>query len=116
MTANDTVNLVYNTATVSAPTHGTVTLTSSGSYTYTPAANFHGTDSFTYRLSDGQLQSQAATVQLTITPVNDAPVATDGTLATLAPDSLQNPLAGLLGWPGAPLPVLPTSVVFQVSL
>lgn len=34
---------------------------------------------------------------------------TDGTLATLAPDSLQNPLAGLLGWPGAPLPVLPTT-------
>ena len=37
----------------SAPSHGTLTLNADGSFTYTPAANFNGTDSFTYRASDG---------------------------------------------------------------
>ncbi|SVD56164.1 uncharacterized protein METZ01_LOCUS409018, partial [marine metagenome] len=38
--------------------------------TYTPNANYHGTDSFTYTVSDGSVTSQAATVTLTIAPVN----------------------------------------------
>ncbi len=42
--------------------------------TYTPGANFHGTDSFTYTVSDGTL-TDTATVAITVTPVNDAPVA-----------------------------------------
>ena len=42
--------------------------------TYTPQANYHGTDSFTYRVSDpGGLRSNVATVALTVIPVNDAP-------------------------------------------
>ncbi len=42
--------------------------------TYTPNANYHGSDSFTYRVRDtGNLNSNVATVALTITPVNDAP-------------------------------------------
>src|SRR2546426_7965876 len=41
-----------------------------------PAPNFNGTDSFTYKASDGQAQSGVATVTITVTPVNDAPVAT----------------------------------------
>ncbi|SDE67791.1 tandem-95 repeat protein, partial [Ruegeria marina] len=42
---------------------------------YTPDADFNGTDSFTYTLSDGQGGSTTATVTVTVTPVNDAPVA-----------------------------------------
>jgi hypothetical protein len=43
--------------------------------TYTPAANYHGPDSFTFKVSDGLAESAAALVSLTILPVNDAPVA-----------------------------------------
>ena len=35
------------------PTHGTVTVNSNGSFTYNPIASYAGTDSFTYKLSDG---------------------------------------------------------------
>ncbi|RVB37832.1 cadherin-like domain-containing protein, partial [Mesorhizobium sp. M7A.F.Ca.CA.001.06.1.1] len=62
---------------VTEPTNGTLTLNPDGSFTYAPKANFFGTDSFTYRASDGTAESNIATVALTITPVNDAPVAAD---------------------------------------
>ncbi|GIX07014.1 MAG: hypothetical protein KatS3mg115_1417 [Candidatus Poribacteria bacterium] len=45
--------------------------------TYTPVADFFGTDSFTYRASDGQLDSNEATVSVTVNPINDAPLAFD---------------------------------------
>lgn len=60
---------------VSLPQHGTVTLGSDGSFSYTPAANYHGADSFTYRARDGVTNSSPATVTLTVGSVNDAPVA-----------------------------------------
>src|SRR5690606_17015902 len=44
---------------------------------YTPNADFHGTDSFTWSASDGALSSNTATVTITVTAVNDAPVAHD---------------------------------------
>jgi autotransporter-associated beta strand protein/VCBS repeat-containing protein len=63
------------------PGNGTVTLNSDGSFTYRPDPNFNGLDSFTYRASDGTATSEPATVTLTVTPVNDAPVALDNTYA-----------------------------------
>ncbi|RUY54594.1 tandem-95 repeat protein, partial [Mesorhizobium sp. M7A.F.Ca.CA.001.13.2.1] len=62
---------------VAEPANGTVTLNPGGSFTYAPKPNFFGADSFTYRVSDGFTQSNVATVTLTVTPVNDAPVAAD---------------------------------------
>ncbi|MHB9132351.1 MAG: tandem-95 repeat protein [Armatimonadota bacterium] len=56
------------------PTHGTLSLTSTGAFEYIPATNFHGTDSFTYHVNDGTDDSELATVTITINPVNDAPV------------------------------------------
>ena len=58
---------------VAMPQHGTVVLRADGSFTYTPAADFNGTDSFTYRVSDGRLTDDA-TVTLTVASVNDAPI------------------------------------------
>ncbi|MBN1590094.1 MAG: cadherin-like domain-containing protein, partial [Pirellulales bacterium] len=63
----------------SAPAHGTVALDSTGWFTYTPDANYHGTDSFTYRAFDGELYSDPATVNLDIVSVNDVPVAVEDT-------------------------------------
>ena len=58
---------------VSAPAHGVLGGTAPN-LTYTPTANFNGSDSFSFRVSDGQLQSTVATVAITIAAVNDVPV------------------------------------------
>jgi hypothetical protein len=60
---------------VSGVSHGTLVLDPGGSFTYTGAPNFNGVDSFTYRASDGSLDSGVATVTLNVAAVNDAPVA-----------------------------------------
>jgi VCBS repeat-containing protein len=90
--ANDTDvdNNTLSAAVVTQPTNGTLVLNANGSFTYTPNANFNGTDSFTYRASDGTLQSAPITVTLNVRASNDAPqitlptaaqsVAEDGTL------------------------------------
>jgi VCBS repeat-containing protein len=68
---------------LSAPLHGSAVLNADGTVTYTPDANYFGTDSFTYRSNDGQTDSaNVATVSITITPVNDAPIAVDDTATT----------------------------------
>lgn len=82
---------------VTGPSHGMLALGPDGSFTYTPNGDFHGTDSFTYRASDGDLSS-VATVTITVDPVNDAPVADtdnytldeDTTLVVDAPGVLAN--------------------------
>ncbi|MCA1799652.1 MAG: tandem-95 repeat protein, partial [Xanthomonadaceae bacterium] len=50
--------------------------------TYTPAADFNGTDSFTFFANDGTVDSASATISLTVNPVNDPPVADAGTAST----------------------------------
>ncbi|MEM9657353.1 MAG: cadherin-like domain-containing protein, partial [Planctomycetota bacterium] len=57
----------------SGPLSGNVALNSDGSFLYTPGANFSGVDFFTYRASDGFLQTDAVVVTVNITAVNDAP-------------------------------------------
>ena len=58
---------------VNGPQHGTLMLNPDGSFTYVPHAGFHGVDSFSYRASD-DLDSDVATVTLTVNNVNTAPV------------------------------------------
>lgn len=60
------------------PAHGTLALNANGSFSYTPAANFFGSDGFTYAASDGSQNSPAATVSITVNPVNDPPSFTKG--------------------------------------
>lgn len=68
------------TITAGEPAHGTVT-TTSDSFVYTPAANFHGTDMFTVTASDGTL-SDSAVVTVTVLPINDAPSGVADSFAT----------------------------------
>jgi hypothetical protein len=51
---------------VNGPTHGTLVLDAAGAFTYTPEAHFIGTDAFTYKANDGALDSQPATVVITV--------------------------------------------------
>lgn len=79
--ANDTDQDAGSTRTVvlpllSQPTHGTITQNANGSFVYTPALNYNGPDSYTYQAVDNRgAVSNVATVNITVTPVNDAPVA-----------------------------------------
>lgn len=66
---------------IANPAHGSLSGTGA-SRTYTPAANYIGTDSFTFKVNDGTIDSNVATVSVTVTAVNDAPVATAQTVAT----------------------------------
>ncbi|MGQ0502555.1 MAG: retention module-containing protein [Panacagrimonas sp.] len=55
--------------------HGTVTIDpATGNPVYTPNADFNGTDTFTYAISDGQGGTDTATVTVTVDPVNDNPI------------------------------------------
>ena len=56
--------------------------TDTASVTYTPNPNFSGSDSFTYMVNDGTLDSNVATVSITVNPVNDPPVAVDDAYTT----------------------------------
>jgi VCBS repeat-containing protein len=79
---SDTEGSSLTAAKVANPAHGSVTVNANGSFTYTPAANYNGPDSFTYRVSDGSVNSATVTVSITVTPVNDAPVATSQSKST----------------------------------
>ncbi|HKY48264.1 MAG TPA: tandem-95 repeat protein, partial [Acidimicrobiia bacterium] len=65
-------------ALVSGTTSGTLSLNTDGSFSYTPNPNFNGTDSFVYRSSDGKGGTDQATATITVTPVNDPPIANAG--------------------------------------
>ncbi len=83
------------TATLGAsPANGTVTLNADGSFIYAPAANFNGTDSFTYSASDGTAFSNVATVTMTVTGVNDAPAAANDTASTTEEASISGAVLG----------------------
>ena len=70
-------------ASVSDPPHGTATIVSAGAnVNYTPDADFHGADSFTYTISDGHGGTDTATVSVNVNAVNDAPVCQDVEITT----------------------------------
>ncbi|MDO8629540.1 MAG: tandem-95 repeat protein, partial [Phycisphaerales bacterium] len=82
---------------VTGPSHAaSFTLNADGSFSYTPAANFNGTDTFTYKVNDGTADSYVATVSVTINAVNDAPVATNDFYNTDEDTALDVPAPGVL--------------------
>ena len=84
-------------ALVTGPSHGSLTLNANGSFSYTPAANFAGSDSFSYRASDGTLTSNVATAAISVTAVNDAPVAAGDAFSTAEDTVLTVATPGVLG-------------------
>ena len=79
--------------TVTQAAHGTVTLLGDVA-TYTPAANYNGPDSFTYRAIDDTHISNVATVSLSVTPINDAPSFLKGGNQTVTEDAGAQTVSG----------------------
>ncbi len=93
LTGSDTEGSALTFSIVSGPSHGTLgsigTVTCSGipsscsaDVIYTPAADYNGSDSFTYKVNDGTDDSNTATVSITVNAVNDAPVCQDVSITT----------------------------------
>lgn len=105
MQGSDVDSSSLNYIITTAPAYGTVTLTNAnlGLFTYTPNADYSGTDSFAFKINDGSLDSNIATVAITVNDVNDLPVAenmvlnvtedTPKNFTLLASDKENNPLS-----------------------
>ncbi|MDP7592683.1 MAG: cadherin-like domain-containing protein [Litorilituus sp.] len=78
VSATDNESVSYTV--INASSNGVFALNADGSFTYTPSADFNGTDSATVQASDGDKTSQA-TINFTISGVNDAPVLTTTTFS-----------------------------------
>ena len=101
-----TVNVLSNdrdvdgnplTVTTATAPNGTVVINANGTLTYTPNANYNGTDTISYTVSDGQGGTSTATVSVTIAAVNDAPVVSKPSAATLSEEGLSGALADTQG-------------------
>jgi hypothetical protein len=83
---------------VEGPANGSVELNDDGSFTYTPSAEFFGTDTFTYQANDGAQSSNVATVTIIVNPIDDPPIAIDdfyevADMTTLTVDAANGVLA-----------------------
>lgn len=93
LTGSDAEGAALTYTVLSQPGHGSL----SGAVpnlTYAPGANFNGSDSFTFKVNDGQADSATATISITVTPVNDAPTAQSQTVSTPEDVSLSVTLSG----------------------
>ncbi|HAP75680.1 MAG TPA: hypothetical protein DCR14_06310, partial [Acidimicrobiaceae bacterium] len=92
----DTVSVDVSAGTFFQSAHGIYVVNDNGNFTYWPNDNFTGTDTFTYRATDGTLFSELATVTIEVTPVNDAPVANNDDYTVAQDDTLAVPAPGIL--------------------
>ena len=75
LTGSDVDSVSLNFIIVTPPAHGSLNPGGTGqNQTYTPALNYNGPDSFTFKINDGSADSNTATVLITVNAVNDAPV------------------------------------------
>ena len=81
-------SLTVSTSLVVNPTFGSVSMNSDGTFTYTPNANFTGTDSFSYRVLDGLGGYTDGIVYVTVTPVADGPTAVSDVYAVAEDQTL----------------------------
>ena len=76
--------------------NGTLVLDDDGSFVYTPDENYFGSDSFTYKASDGTLESDTVTVTITVNSINDWVIANDDEYETMAGVTLEVAAPGVL--------------------
>ena len=76
----DGATLTYSQ--VTGTSHGVLTFNADGMFSYVPGLNSNGPDSFTFTANDGQLDSNTAMYNITVSPVNDAPVCQNAVLTT----------------------------------
>jgi VCBS repeat-containing protein len=88
---SDADNQTLTADIVDQPQHGTISLSSDGTFTYTPATNFSGTDTFTYQASDGHAPSATTTVTITVNHVDQPPTASADTYALATNGTLDIP-------------------------
>jgi hypothetical protein len=79
---------------VSDPANGSVTLSANGGFTFTPTTGFTGSTSFTYKANNGLMDSNVATVTISVT---NAPVATNDAYNATTAIALTVAAPGLLG-------------------
>jgi VCBS repeat-containing protein len=84
--------------------NGVLVFNANGSFTYTPNADWNGTDTFTYRANDGTANSNLATVTIIVSPLNDAPAFAGAPIVyNMAEDTVLNvPAPGLLAFAADP--------------
>lgn len=80
LTASDADGDLLSYTVVDGPYNGVLTGTAPN-LVYTPSGNYNGSDSFTFKVNDGTADSGAATVSITVTAVNDGPVASSQAVA-----------------------------------
>jgi len=93
LTGNDPDGDSLTYSVVTGPSHGKLSGTAPN-LTYTPNTNFNGSDSFTFKVNDGTVDSVSATVSIMVTPVNDPPVANDDDATTQEDRSVPITLTG----------------------
>lgn len=94
---------------VSGPANGSILIDpNTGAITYTPKANFNGSDSLIYRVCDNDGNCSSATVAITVTPVYDPPIAIDDPFPVMDEDTQTNinVLANDINVDGSPLSVI----------
>ncbi|MEM8502887.1 MAG: tandem-95 repeat protein [Cyanobacteria bacterium P01_D01_bin.1] len=79
---------------------GSITNLKNGSYRYTPAADFFGSDSFRYSVADADGDTSSATVNVSVNPINDLPTAIGGFATTKAGVSVEIPVENDFGGDG----------------
>ncbi|MYC00123.1 MAG: tandem-95 repeat protein [Gemmatimonadetes bacterium] len=78
---------------VSPAAHGAAEVSADGiNVSYAPDPNYHGSDRFTYVVADADGLTDTATVEVTVTPVNDAPEAADDQATTLEDEAIEIPV------------------------
>jgi VCBS repeat-containing protein len=75
VTGADVDGDAFSFAKASDPANGSVAFNANGMFTYTPAVDFAGSDSFTFTANDGAATSAPATVDITVNQVGDVPIA-----------------------------------------
>jgi V8-like Glu-specific endopeptidase len=97
--AHDPNGLPLTAHLVNGPAHGVLALNSDGSFVYTPSSHYIGRDTFTYRVNDGRLDSNIATVTLTVIA---PPLTAQGRTVSATEGAAFNGPIAVLTSPGTP--------------